>query len=263
MRVKPIAVIGVGVWLVYLVIVVVLQKASGIPYTDFGSTTGNMWRGVIPSLVIGSLVIAGVAVWFGWWSAAMRDRHRTRIGWTLIAPGVFLVIALSNFAFTDWGSVSPGFLLVALVMGVFVGFAEELVCRGILLVGLRGTFHEVAAWALTCLLFGVMHGLNIFLGAAAGPTLLQVVAAAMQGSAFYVLRRYFGVLAWAMVLHGLWDMSIEVHAVSGAPVNVVALLVWPVSILALVAGFVVARRTARGPLEDYAVGEEQPAAAAA
>lgn len=80
MRVKPIAVIGVGVWLVYLVIVVVLQKASGIPYTDFGSTTGNMWRGVIPSLVIGSLVIAGVAVWFGWWSAAMRDRHRTRIG---------------------------------------------------------------------------------------------------------------------------------------------------------------------------------------
>ena len=129
-----------------------------------------------------------------------------------------------------------------------------------LLVGLRGTFHEVAVWALTCVLFGFMHGVNIFLGAAAGPTAVQVLAAAMQGSAFYILRRYYGTLVWAMVLHGLWDMSIFVQAQSDGPVNVLSLLVWPASILAVIAGFVVARRTAEGPLEDYA---KAPAAVAA
>lgn len=260
MRVKPTALVGVAIWLLYVAIVVIMQKTSGIPYTEFGDSTANMWRGVIPSLLVGSLVIAALAVWMRWWAAALRDEHRTRVGWTLIAPAIFLVIALGNFAFTDWGNISAGFLLVALALGVLVGFAEEIVCRGMLLVGLRGTFHEVAVWALTCVLFGFMHGVNIFLGAAAGPTAVQVLAAAMQGSAFYILRRYYGTLVWAMVLHGLWDMSIFVQAQSDGPVNVLSLLVWPTSILAVIAGFVVARRTAEGPLEDYA---KAPAAVAA
>jgi hypothetical protein len=41
---------------------------------------------------------------------------------------------------------------VALFLAVLaLGFAEGLVCRGVLLVGLRGTFREVGAWALSCL----------------------------------------------------------------------------------------------------------------
>lgn len=262
MRVKPTALVGIAIWVLYVAIIVVMQKTSGVPYTEFGDSTGNMWRGVIPSLAVGSLVVAGIAVGIGWWGAAMRDQHRTRVGWTLIAPAIFLVIALGNFAFTDWGNISAGFVLVALVLGILVGFAEEIVCRGLLLVGLRGTFHEVAVWALTCVLFGFMHGVNIFLGAAIGPTVTQVILAALQGSAFYILRRYFGTLVFAMLLHGFWDMSIFVQAQSDGPVNVLGLLLWPASILAVIAGFVVARRTAEGPVEDYAKGAA-PAPAAA
>jgi len=107
-----------------------------------------MWRSVIPSLAAGALVIGLLGWWIGWWGAAMRDQHRTRVGWTLIAPVIYLVIALGTFAGTDWGNVSAGFLLVALALGLLVGFAEEFVCRGMLLVGLRGTFREVAVWAV-------------------------------------------------------------------------------------------------------------------
>lgn len=262
MRVKPTAVVGVAIWLLYVAIVVIMQKTSGIPYTDFGDSTSNMWRGVIPSLLVGSLVVAALAVWMRWWGAAMRDQHRTRVGWTLIAPAAFLIIALGNFAFTDWGNISAGFLLVAVVLGLLVGFAEEIVCRGLLLVGLRGTFHEVAVWALTCVLFGFMHGVNVFLGASVGPTIIQVVGAAMQGSAFYILRRYYGSLLWAMALHGLWDTSIFVQAQSDGPVNLLAALIWPVSILAMIGGFVLARRTAEGPVEEYAQGPRTAIAAA-
>lgn len=262
MRVKPTALVGVAIWLLYVAIVVIMQKGSGIPYTDFGDSTANMWRGVIPSLLVGSLVIAALAFWMRWWGTALRDQHRTRVGWTLIAPGIFLLIALGNFAFTDWGNTSAGFLLVALALGILVGFAEEIVCRGMLLVGLRGTFHEVGVWALTCVLFGFMHGVNIFLGASIAPTVTQVIAAAMQGSAFYILRRYYGTLVWAMALHGLWDMSIFVQAQSDGPVNLLAVLIWPVSILAAIGGFVVARRTTQGPVEDYARGPKEPILAA-
>jgi len=262
MRVKPTAIVGVAIWLLYVAIVVIMQKTSGIPYTEFGDSTANMWRGIIPSLLIGSLVIAALAFWMRWWGAAMRDQYRTKVGWALIAPAVFLLIALGNFAFTDWGNISAGFLLVALVLGILVGFAEEIVCRGMLLVGLRGTFHEVAVWAFTCVLFGLMHGVNIFLGASVGPTVTQVIAAGMQGSAFYILRRYYGTLVWAMALHGLWDMSIFVQTQSDGGVNLLALLIWPVSILAVVGGFMVARRTAQGPVEDYAKGPQEPIPAA-
>lgn len=260
-RIKPTALIGVAVWLLYVAIVVIMQKTSGIPYTDFGDSTGNMWRGIIPSLVVGSLVIAGLAAWMGWWGPALRDQHRTRVGWALIAPAIYLLIVIGNFAVTDWGNVSAGFLLVALALGVFVGFAEEIVCRGMLLVGLRGTFHEVAVWALTCLLFGMMHGVNVFLGAPVGSTVSQVILAGLQGSAFYILRRYFGTLVWAMVLHGLWDMSIFVQDQSGGGLNFLGILIWPAAVVALIGGFVTARRTAEGPVEEYAKADLEPAAA--
>lgn len=261
MRVKPSALVGIGVLVLYIVIIVVMQKTSGIPYTDFGDSTGNLWRGIVLSLVTGSVVVAGVGLVTGWFGAAMRDQHRTRVGWALLAPALFLLIAAGNLGFTDWAKLNLGFLAAALAMGLFVGFAEEFVCRGMLLVGLRGQLPEVGAWALTCAMFGLMHGINIFLGAPVGSTAAQVVLAGMQGSAFYVLRRHFGSLVWAMVLHGFWDLSIIIHEKSGGDVNVLGLLVWPASILAVVAGFVVARRTAAGPLEDYAHGSSVAATA--
>lgn len=254
MRVKPSALAGLAIWLVYVVIVVVMQKTSGIPYTEFGDSTANMWRAIIPSLVVGSLVVGLLGIWMGWWGVALRDKHKAKVGWALIAPVIYLLVAVVTTATSDWGNLSAGYLLVAVLLGVFVGFAEEFVCRGMLLVGLRANMQEVAVWALTCVLFGLMHGVNIFLGQAVGPTLQQIVLATIQGSGFYILRRYFGSLVWAMVLHGFWDFSIFVHEASGAGASLVNVLVWVAAPFAIAGGFVVARRTQQGPVEDYAVG---------
>jgi membrane protease YdiL (CAAX protease family) len=252
-RIKPTALVGVGVWILYGVIVVAMQRASGIPYTEFGDSASNLWRSVIPSLALGSLLLIGTAWWLGWFGAAMRDTHRTRIGWTLLAPAIYLVIAFATFAATDWARVGASLIVAALLLGVLVGFAEEFLCRGLLLVGLRGTFREVAVWALTCLLFGFMHGLNLFQGQELTPTVQQIILAGLQGSAFYILRRYFGSLVWAMALHGLWDASIFIQAYSGAPTSPLSALTMIAGPLALISGFVVARRTSREAPEPYAV----------
>jgi hypothetical protein len=38
------------------------------------------------------------------------------------------------------------------------------------------------------------------------------------------MRRYFGTLVWAMVLHGLWDFAITVQDKSGGADNMLFLL---------------------------------------
>jgi membrane protease YdiL (CAAX protease family) len=255
MRVKPRAIVGVGIWLLYVAIIVVLAQLGGVAYDEIGDSASNIVRGVLPSLVVGGLVVAVLARRMGWWSAAMRDEHRTRAWWVLIAPGLALLAALANFGATDWGSVTVAFFTAALALGIAVGFAEELVCRGVLLVGLRGTFREVGAWALSCLVFGFMHTVNIFLGAPPGGTVGQVISSAMAGSTFYLLRRYFGSLLPAMFLHGLWDMSIFVQQFSGSEGTILALLEWPAGIIAVFAGLVVALRTQRGAQESYAASK--------
>ena len=125
---------------------------------------------------------------------------------------------------------------------------------GALLVGLRGSFREVVAWALSCLFFGLMHGVNILLGAPAASTVSQIISSVMAGSTFYLLRRYFGSLIPAMILHGLFDLSIFVQSHSGSEGTLLALLDWPAGLIAVIAGLVVALRTDKGPKESYAKG---------
>lgn len=253
MRTRPTAIWGLVAWFVYGVIVVVIQKTSGISYTDFGDTPGNMWRAPILSLLVGGVFLVALSLWLGWWRVAWRDEQRVVVHWTLLAPAIYVLVVMATLAGTVWGNVTSGFLLTAVVLGIGVGFAEEFQCRGLLLVGLRGSMGEVGVWALTCLLFGVMHAAGIFLGEPASSTAVQVISAAAQGSGFYILRRYFGSLVWAMAMHGLWDAAIFVNANSDAEPTLFTALVWVALPLSLIGGFVLARRTQQAAAEEYAV----------
>ena len=63
---------------------------------------------------------------------------------------------------------------------------------------------------------------------------MQAAIAFASGTAFYILRRVTGSLIWAMLLHGLWDVS--VFAVGHAPVSTAfgAILAPVVGVLAVV-----------------------------
>jgi membrane protease YdiL (CAAX protease family) len=157
--------VGIGVFLLYVAILIVLGQVGGVDYDEAWDSTSNVLTGLLPALVVGGLLAALIARRIGWWTWAMRDQHRVRAWWMLVPAALALVAVIANFAATDWGNVTLDFFLATLVLAVAVGFAEEFVCRGVLLVGLRGTFQEVGAWALACLFFGLMHTVNIFLGA--------------------------------------------------------------------------------------------------
>jgi hypothetical protein len=72
-EVRPRAIAGFGVRPLYVAIIIVLGQLGGVPYTEFGASASTIVRGVLPSLVVGGLVIAGMSRLMGWWKATMRS----------------------------------------------------------------------------------------------------------------------------------------------------------------------------------------------
>lgn len=205
-RVRPRVWIGIVMYVVYVAVVFTVQQLSGVPYTDFSESGGNLFFGAGLSLIVGAILLAITTTLLGWWRPALFDRHRSAHTWPVIAPIVMVAALLVNVVSIDWGAYDAAFLAASVVL-LLVGFTEELTTRGLLLVGLRSRMSEVWVWFLTSALFGLMHLVNAINGEAIGSTIQQVVLAFGAGTIFYILRRVTGSLIWAMILHGLWGFS--------------------------------------------------------
>jgi membrane protease YdiL (CAAX protease family) len=232
MRVAPKVWAGVLVWAGYVAIIAIVTLLGGVKYTGLTASTGNLLlAGVLP-LAVGAAYLVIVASLLGWWRPALRDRQRSHHVWPVIAPILLLVVAIASLFATDWGEIGIDFLLAALALGVLVGFNEEFVTRGLLVVGLRGRFAEVWVWLISSALFGLMHGVNFILGQPIGPTLRQMAVAFAAGTGFYILRRVTSSLVWAMVLHGLFDMAnFLVSYASGSALGTLAAIVNQLAVL--------------------------------
>lgn len=206
LRVRPRIWIGFLIWIGYCAVTSVVQALMGVPYPDFGTSGGNLFRGAGVSLIVGAILLAITTSLLGWWRPALFDRRRSAHRWPIIAPIAMAVLAVLNLIGTDWGSYDLAFFGASIVL-LLVGFTEELTNRGLLVVALRSRLAEGWVWFLSTLAFALMHYLNVLGGQAFGPTTVQVGFAFLGGTIFYVLRRVTGSLVWAMVLHGVWDFS--------------------------------------------------------
>jgi uncharacterized protein len=91
---------------------------------------------------------------------------------------------------------------------LLVGFCEEITYRGLLLTSLRSKLSDGWVCILTSVIFGLIHGSHIMLGQDISTTISQFFFAALMGFSLYMVRRVTGSLIWAMLLHGLWDVSV-------------------------------------------------------
>ncbi|WP_186307505.1 CPBP family intramembrane glutamic endopeptidase [Microbacterium sp. 1.5R] len=206
LRVTPRVWIGLAIYIGYVILVFVVQRASGVPYTDFGRSGADLFFGAGLSLIIGAVLLAITASILGWWHPALFDRHRAKHRWPIIAPAIMVVALILNLAGTDWAAYD-GALFAASIVLLLVGFTEEMTNRGLLLVGLRSRLSEGWVWFLTSALFALMHFSNALSGQDLLSTTGQVGLAFCAGTIFYVLRRVTGSLIWAMILHGFWDFA--------------------------------------------------------
>lgn len=261
MRVEPRPLISVGLAVGYMAIVAITWVIVGLDYDTVGDSTSNIVEGIVLPVSLASAFTAAVTSYLGWWGPAIHEE--------LGAPRWLWVVPLLMFL-PGLGSLLGGFgpadrsasYLFWLGVGtLLVGFGEEMLTRGTGLVGLRGGFREPTAWFFSCLLFGLVHALNVFFGQSFGSTVQQIAIAFVAGSVLYITRRVAGTLILCMVLHAWIDFTTfafsDAAGDAESPFLLLGFLQWLAFVLAIVGVVVVLRR---GNEQHDNTPDAQPAA---
>mgnify|MGYP005813945239 CR=1 FL=1 len=243
MRIKPRWWIGIVVLLAYAAWVMAAWIWRGVDYRQIASET-SLVQAVIQPLGIAAVLLAVFNSWAGWWRATLFETHRVQrpllLAVLLLAMLGFIAATLGS---TDFTAITLRHLALVAVATLLVGFCEEMVSRGILLVSLRGSLRSEAwVWFVSSAMFGLLHATNAFFGVGA-LALLQVVLAFCVGSGLYLLRRLGGTLLLPMLVHAAWDFSTLASGLDADPPGAVAFAfmasTWVLSLLLV---FVVLRR---------------------
>lgn len=197
--------------LVAVVYVAIIQVGGLVLGSDIGAdagieTAGNLFKtGVIP-IGLSALYAIGVASWLGWWPEIIHEEKRVR-SWVKIIPILLLLAAAAG---TSWGNLfsqQADLVLVFVVLVLIVGFAEELMFRGIGLVTFRRDgFPEAKVALYTSIIFGAVHLSNAL---STGPqAILQALVVSLTGYFLYLTRRWAGVIWLAMPVHSSQDFAL-------------------------------------------------------
>ena len=104
----------------------------------------------------------------------------------------------------DFSAYSFRVILLVVVATLIIGFNEEVVTRGITLIGLRNNkWDEWKAWVMTVVVFSLLHLVNVLGGG--NLTILLVVVTG--GTLWYISRRVFNNLFVSIGLHALYDTA--------------------------------------------------------
>ena len=119
-----------------------------------------------------------------------------------LAEIAVIVVALTQ---VDFSAYSTSDILQVLLLTIAIGINEEIVTRGILLVGLRnGGLAEWKVFVITLVVFSVLHLVNLIGG---GGSLIYLLIVATGGVVYYVTRRVFNTLWAAIGIHALHDIA--------------------------------------------------------
>jgi membrane protease YdiL (CAAX protease family) len=200
-------------------------------------------RGIVVPIGLGGVLLAVATTVLGWWHPVLFQEGRTGPAWILVVPVLFGLVGLLGTANIDWRSPKVT-MLPWLALGVLlVGFAEEVASRGILIVGGRdGGWPELVVVVVSCVLFGLLHGINALFGQSLRLTVTQVLMATVVGAALYSTRMSTGTLIACMLLHALWDFGTLGQSATGRAqrpvIGILALVTYAAGLVA--AGVVIA-----------------------
>jgi uncharacterized protein len=206
MRVQPAWWIGVTIYLIYNAIIFTVWAIGGVSYLNsVGSDVA--FKSLILPFGLGAGFIVLTLSYLGWWGPVMTEERRGSPGWVLwVVLAFMLAYILIFFAATNWHSLAAGHLMLLIVGGALVGFNEEVLTRGILVVGWRGsTPNEAWVWFWATLLFGLLHLPNAFFGLGLVDAAIQVVFTFLFGTGQYIIRRLGGTLLIPVAFHGAWN----------------------------------------------------------
>jgi uncharacterized protein len=111
--------------IVCIVVVFGLQLTSGIPYAEWTSTPANTMRAAVLPLAAGSIPLI-VFLAYARWDMVWRDPGRLPVTVAMkVAMGVFVLSVVVRLVSIDWVGAGISLVVVVLITGALVGFAEE------------------------------------------------------------------------------------------------------------------------------------------
>lgn len=162
----------------------------------------------LPPLVGGVLLL--LFAWsVGWLRPLFSRRPQRARGWMWIAPALVAAAIVLRLAGVDYASYSVATIAAVFLAGLFVGFAEELLTRGLVVEMLRK--HGYGEWAvmlLSTLVFALLHSANLLSGFSVETVLLTIAFAFGFGICMYLTLRVTGTLIVPIILHALYDPSV-------------------------------------------------------
>ncbi len=210
MKIKPRPALAFAIGIGYIFLFLILELIANVDYDQVGANTHNVIRAIVVPLAVCSVLLAILTSVLGWWRPVLREQPTDPPRpprWMLAIPALVLAVALLGIPYGSLGDLGLTYLLWLALGTLMVGFSEEIVYRGLAVVGFRGGYREVYVWLWSCVLFGLLHSVNIILGQGAVATVQQLVFAFILGGILYAVRRATGAIIPAMLLHGLWDFS--------------------------------------------------------
>jgi membrane protease YdiL (CAAX protease family) len=203
-RLMPVVLVYLGLYLAAgkLLVLVTGDWGKG----DLLDSTTTVFVQLTFALLVGAAILAAFTGWMGWNSELYGRQRIYRSWWMWLGPIIALMpITLRALGF-DWASRPASVIALVLVSGLFIGFVEELLCRGIAVKMLRDGGHgELVVAALSSLVFAVLHSVNLLSGQALVTTGIQVFYTFGFGILMYLTLRTSRYLVVAMVVHGLTD----------------------------------------------------------
>ena len=158
--------------------------------------------------IAGALIITIFVASVAWFPKLFASRPRGGSWWMWIAPAAIVVAAVVRLATTDWKAYSTGAVIAILILGLLVGYTEELLARGVNVHLLsKGGYGSRVTMVLSSVLFAAMHSVNAIGGgkSEAVEIIVTIVFAFFFGAAMYLTLVVTGSLVWAMILHAITD----------------------------------------------------------
>lgn len=213
----------------------IMLHVIDIDYDVIADSTSNILRGIVPMVALSLAWGLYISRRAGWSSVIWTKQTRSlpKILWLI--PLCWFGICLARLWVTPWANFDAVYYLVLAVATIMVGFNEELLFRGILAQGARGTgaWSEARVMLVTAVGFGLFHLPNVLAGQALGPTLIQVGYAFVMGIALYAAMRISGTILLPIAMHALWDFS--TFSAKGVAMPTVLSLIVFASIVAIAA----------------------------
>ena len=210
----------------------------------------SVFLGLMLPLIVGAVTLAAFVFSLGWFRVLFARQSVGGRWWMWIAPVAIVISIVLRLLGIPYSSYPVSVVVLTFATGLFVGFTEEILTRGIVVKMLRDAGKsEWVVMVISSAIFALLHSTNVFSGMSVLTVVLTVLFAFGFGICMYLTLRVTGSLLAAMVIHGLYDPTIflatggldhtgdnagqSVFLTLAAPANVVFIALGIVSLIAV------------------------------